>query len=489
MKSETTKKSTYSIIDEASGTVYRTVTESTQDYIAGEHFWKTSLAFFDALRDFDRATIRVVITAIENVTPKDNTLYISYASLSKKSNCAEKTVYSAIALMERKNIIVNIRKPTPRTNGIWMLNPYFLVKKSTIRQKIMEGFYDQYKGVTVGKLRVVDEETGEVFSLPKGTTPENVEFQENTHFLKVYSSFFKKFPTLSNAELNVFVTIITNNDWANNDVHLSVRDLAEMSGVSVPTVSRAMQKLRESEIITPQLGISHFAINPEMIAQGKEKKRYAMMYDIKKAEQKNQERAEKRKAAKKKKEEEQAADTAQTRFPVPPIPLCLRQKLEQSELPAKTATSAVVEQTEQLKYPVPEYHAPVENSATSSKEATQQPYDSQDVHKNWVGNFPVPGGGIWQPKSEEKPQQMKFVPFIPAAMQKQMAEEERKRKEEMLQESSIDISTVPYDGDDEYPDDAYSDDYVPPEYTEANPDVWDDEDETTYTEDDDDLPF
>ena len=98
--------------------------------------------------------------------------------------------------------------------------------------------------------------------------------------------------------------------------------------------------------------------------------------------------------------------------------------------------------------------------------------------------IPIPGGGLWPPKKEEKPQQNKFVPFIPAFMQKQMAEEERKRKEEMSQESveDIAISAVPYD-------DGESDEYIPLEYVEAGAATWDDDDEATYVKDDDDLPF
>ena len=71
-------------------------------------------------------------------------------------------------------------------------------------------------------------------------------------------------------------------------------------------------------------------------------------------------------------------------------------------------------------------------------------------------------------------------------MQRQMAEEERKRKEEMCQESieDIDISTVPYDDGDS------DDDYVPLEYVEAGAAIWDDDDDdATYIKDDDDLPF
>ena len=80
-----------------------------------------------------------------------------------------------------------------------------------------------------------------------------------------------------------------------------------------------------------------------------------------------------------------------------------------------------------------------------------------------------------------KTPQNKFVPFVPAAMQRQMAEEKRKREEETPQES-IDISTVPYD-------DEESAEYVPLEYVEAGAATWDDDDEATYVKDDDDLPF
>lgn len=101
--------------------------------------------------------------------------------------------------------------------------------------------------------------------------------------------------------------------------------------------------------------------------------------------------------------------------------------------------------------------------------------------------IPIPGGGLWPPRSEEKTPQNKFAPFIPAAMQRQMAEEERKRKEEMRQESieDIDMSTAPYDDGDS------DDDYVPLEYVEAGAAMLndDDEDDVRYIKDDDDLPF
>ena len=99
--------------------------------------------------------------------------------------------------------------------------------------------------------------------------------------------------------------------------------------------------------------------------------------------------------------------------------------------------------------------------------------------------IPIPGGGLWPPKEEEKSPQNKFVPFIPAFMQKQMAAEKRKREEEMLQESieDIDISSVPYD-------DGESGEHVPLEYAEAGAATWnEDDDDATYIKDDDDLPF
>ena len=54
-------------------------------------------------------------------------------------------------------------------------------------------------------------------------------------------------------------------------------------------------------------------------------------------------------------------------------------------------------------------------------------------------------------------------------MQRQMAEEKRKREEETPQES-IDISTVPYDAGE-------SDEYVPLEYVEAGAAMLNDDDE------------
>ena len=403
-KKATKKESAYTIISKKTETEYGDVTVPKQDYITGEHFWLVDFDFFDVLHVFDRSSSQVVMAVISTVHPKDNILHVSCQKLSEKAGCGIKTVEKALALMEENDIIVSLQKPTPQRNGKWMLNPYLLVKKSALEQQILEAVYDQHKGKEVSQYCVVNKETGETFPLPRWVTPETIGAKKGDNFLKVYNSFFTAFPGMTQAKLDVFSSIIKNKSWVNNDVHFSAQDLAELSGASESTVHRTLKELREHNIISAALGVSYFAVNPDLIVQGRENKRHAINYDIKKAEQRKKERAERRKAQKKQKEEAQAADTAQTRFPVPPIPLCLRQKLEQSELPAKTAISAVVEQTEPLKYPVPEYHAPapVENSSpnqsVSSQDATQQPHNSpvQAVPKNWVGNFPVPGLPYYQ---------------------------------------------------------------------------------------------
>lgn len=131
-----------------------------------------------------------------------------------------------------------------------------------------------------------------------------------------------------------------------------------------------------------------------------------------------------------------------------------------------------VQEMPQVKFPpyIPQQPAPAPEVSAAVQPVKQK--------------IPIPGGGLWPPKKEEKPPQNKFVPFIPAAMQRQMAEEKRKREEETPQES-IDISMVPYDDGDS------DDDYVPLEYVEAGAAMLndDDEDDVRYIKDDDDLPF
>lgn len=169
-------------------------------------------------------------------------------------------------------------------------------------------------------------------------------------------------------------------------------------------------------------------VNPTIIMQGYEKRFYVLKTRYEKAKKEAEEAAEQRKTEKKKKAAEAVA--------------------VQSQQPVSA----------------PEVSAP-------------EPPMSQKI--------PIPGGGLWPPQKEEKPQQNKIVPFIPAAMQAKMAAEKRKREEEMYQESieSIDISTVPYD-------DGESDEHVPLEYVEAGAATWDDDDDdATYIKDDDDLPF
>lgn len=204
-------------------------------------------------------------------------------------------------------------------------------------------------------------------------------------------------------------------------------DYARCYKTSTPAVSRMMQELRKRDIIV-SLGLGRWMVNPTIIMQGYEKRFYVLKTRYEKAKKEAEEAAEQRKTEKKKKAAEAVA--------------------VQSQQPVSA----------------PEVSAP-------------EPPMSQKI--------PIPGGGLWPPQKEEKPQQNKIVPFIPAAMQAKMAAEKRKREEEMYQESieSIDISTVPYD-------DGESDEHVPLEYVEAGAATWDDDDDdATYIKDDDDLPF
>lgn len=352
---------------------------------------------------------------------------MSIRKLSAEAESNEKTVTRALKLLEEKDIIVTVHAPQKRKNGEWMLNPRLFVKATQIKQLILEGQYDECRGLPVSPYGLVNSETGEVFPLPEEVTPETVNYQKRENFLKAFRTFPAMFSGLGGAELKLMSFVLKHIDWARNDIHFTLNDYARCYKTHKSAVSRSMKELRERNFMIP-FGVGRWMVNPGVIMRGNDERRGALKSKYKKVRQEIETAAEQRKTEK-----------------------------------AKKAAEASAVQSQQ---PVSAPEVPAETQPVSQK-------------------IPIPGGGLWPPRSEEKPQQNKFVPFIPAAMQQQMAAEEQKRKEEMSQESveDIDISVVPYD-------DGESDEYIPQEYVVAGAATWDDDDDDgTYIKDDDDLPF
>lgn len=420
------KQETYQVINKETGTIYRELSVEKKEYITGEHYWRISKKVFELLCGFDHASSKVLAVVIENVKPMSNIMNYSMRKLATEAGCDERIVDKTLALMQGKDIITITRKPEKRKNGELMLNPRFFAKVSQLKHQILEGQYDEHKGKPISPYGLVSAETGEIFPLPLEVTQEKVNYQDKEHFYKAFKPFTKALSGMSGAELKLLSFVLQNLDWTRNDIHFTMADYARCYKTSTPAVSRMMQELRKRDIIV-SLGIGRWMVNPTIIMQGYEKRFYVLKTRYEKAKQETEKAAEQRKAEKEKKAAEAAA--AQSQQPVPAL----------------------------------EVSAP--ESPVSQK-------------------IPIPGGGLWPPRSEEKTTQNKFVPFIPAAMQRQMAEEKRKREEETPQES-IDISTAPYDDGDS------DDDYVPLEYVEAGAAMLndDDEDDVRYIKDDDDLPF
>lgn len=421
------KQETYQVINKETGTIYRELSVEKKEYITGEHYWRISKKVFELLCGFDYASSKVLAVVIENVKPMSNIMNYSMRKLATEAGCDERIVDKTLALMQEKDIITITRKPEKRKNGELMLNPRFFAKASQLKHQILEGQYDEHKGKPISPYGLVSAETGEIFPLPLEVTQEKVNYQDKEHFYKAFKLFTKALSGMSGAELKLFSFVLQNLDWTRNDIHFTMADYARCYKTSTPAVSRMMQELRKRDIIV-SLGLGRWMVNPTIIMQGYEKRFYVLKTRYEKAKKEAEEAAEQRKTEKKKKAAEAVA--------------------VQSQQPVSA----------------PEVSAP-------------EPPMSQKI--------PIPGGGLWPPQKEEKPQQNKIVPFIPAAMQAEMAAEKRKREEEMYQESieSIDISTVPYD-------DGESDEHVPLEYVEAGAATWDDDDDdATYIKDDDDLPF
>ena len=420
-------KTEYQVVIEKTGEVCKTLTVEEHDYATGERFWKLYDGFFDVLCNLDCISSRVLAVVISVVVPKYNTFSMSIRKLSAEAESNEKTVTRALKLLEEKDIIVTVHAPQKRKNGEWMLNPRLFVKATQIKQLILEGQYDECRGLPVSPYGLVNSETGEVFPLPEGVTPETVNYQKRENFLKAFRTFPAMFSGLGGAELKLMSFVLKHIDWARNDIHFTLNDYARCYKTHKSAVSRSMKELRERNFMIP-FGVGRWMVNPGVIMRGNDERRGALKSKYKKVRQEIETAAEQRKTEK-----------------------------------AKKAAEASAVQSQQ---PVSAPEVPAETQPVSQK-------------------IPIPGGGLWPPRSEEKPQQNKFVPFIPAAMQQQMAAEEQKRKEEMSQESveDIDISVVPYD-------DGESDEYIPQEYVVAGAATWDDDDDDgTYIKDDDDLPF
>ena len=420
-------KTEYQVVIEKTGEVCKTLTVEEHDYATGERFWKLYDGFFDVLCNLDCISSRVLAVVISDVVPKYNTFSMSIRKLSAEAESNEKTVTRALKLLEEKDIIVTVHAPQKRKNGEWMLNPRLFVKATQIKQLILEGQYDECRGLPVSPYGLVNSETGEVFPLPEGVTPETVNYQKRENFLKAFRTFPAMFSGLGGAELKLMSFVLKHIDWARNDIHFTLNDYARCYKTHKSAVSRSMKELRERNFMIP-FGVGRWMVNPGVIMRGNDERRGALKSKYKKVRQEIETAAEQRKTEK-----------------------------------AKKAAEASAVQSQQ---PVSAPEVPAETQPVSQK-------------------IPIPGGGLWPPRSEEKPQQNKFVPFIPAAMQQQMAAEEQKRKEEMSQESveDIDISVVPYD-------DGESDEYIPQEYVVAGAATWDDDDDDgTYIKEDDDLPF
>lgn len=416
------KQETYRVINKETGTIYRELSVEKKEYMTGEHYWRISKKVFELLCGFDHGSSKVLAVVIENVKPMSNILNYSMRKLATEAGCDERIVEKALTLMQEKDIVTITRKPEKRKNGELMLNPRFFAKVSQLKHQILEGQYDEHKGKPVSPYGLVSAETGEIFPLPLEVTQEKVNYQDKEHFYKAFKLFTKALSGMSGAELRLLSFVLQNLDWTRNDIHFTMADYARCYKTSTPAVSRMMQELRKRDIIV-SLGLGRWMVNPTIIMQGYEKRFFALKTRYEKAKKEAEEAAEQRKAEKEKKAAEAAAAQPQQAVLAPEVP------------------------------------------------AEAQPVKQK---------IPIPGSGLWPPRSEEKPLQNKFVPFIPAAMQAEMAIEKRKREEESVED--IDISTVPYD-------DVESDEYIPLEYAEAGAATWDDDDDATYVKDDDELPF
>lgn len=437
------------LVNTETGATYSLPEEPNYEYFSDIGFWKASIDFFEKLHGMTALISKVTAVMLKNVKALTNRVKLSYQKVVRESGCDKETVQKAFAYLEQQDIIVNIQKPETRKNGEWMLNPRLLAKGTYSDYKAFAGQYDEYKrkkskekdeGEKISRYGVVDNDTKEFMPLPNDTTIAEMQDNYSKDLWKLYNRFFDVMAGLGRAENEVLIYILENFDWSGNTLDVPQQVMARDSGTSKASVERTIRALKEKDFIIC-LGGSCWMVNPSVVMRGGSGKYHQLRSDYKKGKKD----AEQRKTEREQKKVDKKAN--------------LQSKNSVQEMP-------------QVKFPpyIPQQPAPAPEVS-----ATVQPVKQK---------IPIPGGGLWPPKKEEKPPQNKFVPFIPAAMQRQMAEEKRKREEETPQES-IDISMVPYDDGDS------DDDYVPLEYVEAGAAMLndDDEDDVRYIKDDDDLPF
>lgn len=267
-----TVKTTYTAINLETGEVYTGI-DAPQSITRGEtHFWQASKDFFAALLGYGTVESKVVANLLHHTDPKTNRIACTLPELRKELSCTRDTVASAIKKMESKRLIIGIGQ------GVWMLNPRMLAMGNQTQIALLMAEYDRYvsekTGVALvaGKYVLKNPVTAEELPLPPECDDKLMFLDGNVQFWKIYDAFFTAVAGLSENELRVLLHMMDiNKSKGGGTYNRPLTVIADEARVSVPTVNRAVKKLKKRNLVIRYCNCN-WMINPLMVANGNKRK-------------------------------------------------------------------------------------------------------------------------------------------------------------------------------------------------------------------------
>lgn len=149
--------------------------------------------------------------------------------------------------MESKRLIIGIGQ------GAWMLNPRMLAMGNQTQIALLMAEYDRYVSektgvaLVVGKYVLKNPVTAEELPLPPECDDKLMFLDGNIKFWKVYDCFFEAIAGLSEKEINVLLHMMdVGKARGVGTYNKPLAAIADEARVSVPTVNRAVQKLKNA---------------------------------------------------------------------------------------------------------------------------------------------------------------------------------------------------------------------------------------------------
>ena len=209
---------------------------------------------------------------LHRTDPKTNHIACTLPELRKELSCTRDTVASAIKKMESKRLIIGIGQ------GVWMLNPRMLAMGNQTQIALLMAEYDKYvsertgAALVVGKYVLKNPVTAEELPLPPECDDKLMFLDGNTQFWKIYDVFFGAIAGLSENELRVLLHMMDiNKSKGGGTYNRPLTVIADEARVSVPTVNRAVKKLKKRNLIIRYCNCN-WMINPLVVANGNKRK-------------------------------------------------------------------------------------------------------------------------------------------------------------------------------------------------------------------------